>query len=304
MISLPPLPVPANPPVASSPSASGEGPPSPLHGEVPFFLTVEDCPLYAVYHPVPGGAAAPMGVVIVPPISAEQLSGYRSEVLLARVLAREGVASIRFHPRGQGDSGGDSAMLTLPSLVTDTRAAFAELARRSGTRRMVGVGVRFGALVLAAAIAAGETPEALVLWEPVHESQGYFRELLRSVLFSDAARGRRSGLTVESMRESLQRDGQVDVLGYPLHRALVESAGEGLAARLAPWRGPTLLAQIDSRRTLAKPHAALAESLRARGVPVDVREVRSELSWFFLQNPAWESAELVDATARWILAHA
>jgi pimeloyl-ACP methyl ester carboxylesterase len=275
-----------------------------LYGEVPFFLGVAGCPMYAVHHPPLSGATAATAVLIVPALGAEQLSGYRSEVLLARALARRGIHALRFHPRGQGDSGGESAMQTLATFAEDVAAARTELLRRAACGRCIIVGVRFGALAAAEALAHGEAPHALVLWEPVHEPAAYFRELLRSVIFSAVAQGHRSEVTVESMLATLERDGVVDVLGYPLHRDLVRGATRRLEDALAGWSGPTLLAQIDSRRSLSRPHASFAESLRARGAAVDVREIRSELSWYFLQNPAWESAELVAETADWIAAHA
>jgi len=280
------------------------GPAPLLNGETPFFLDVDGGPLYAVHHPATGAPQAPFAVLIVPPLAGEQLSGYRCEVLLARELARRGVPALRFHPRGQGDSGGATAELTLASFAADVRAAREELRRRSGVAAWVAVGMRFGALALARAIAAGDAPRAVVLWEPIEDPGHYFRELLRSVVFSEAARGQRSGATVDTMLEALRRDGEVDVLGYPLHRALVESAIEPLERLLGDWSGPTRITQVDSRRSLARPHARLAEQLRARGAEVDVSEVRAEPSWYFLQNPAWESGELVAGTADWILARA
>ncbi len=306
MISLPPSSGLADPNVSPSVSGSGLAAEGPLlNGEDPFFLEVEGCPMWAVFHPSTSAAPGPgTAALIVPALGVEQLTGYRSEVLLARALARLGIPTLRFHPRGQGDSGGDAAEVTLDRLAADARAVRAELERRAGVRPLVAVGVRLGALALARALGGSPAPRALALWEPVHEPAAYFRDLMRSVLFAEVAKGRRSGATVETMRETLARDGLVDVLGYPLHRALVETAGQGLAASLAGWSGPTLLAQIDSRRSLARPHAEFAAALAARGVPVEVREVRSEVSWFFLQNPAWESSELVSATADWIASHA
>ena len=291
--------------MSTSGTGSGASAESPLlYGETPFFLDRAGCPMYAVHHPAAAGKASHAAVLIVPALAGEQLGGYRSEVLLGRALARLGLDSLRFHPRGQGDSGGASSMLTLATFAEDVAAARAELLRRSGGTRCVMVGVRFGALALAESLGAADAPHALVLWEPIHDPAAYFRELMRSVIFSMVAKGQRSGLTVETMLATLERDGVVDVLGYPLHRELVTGSTRTLGEALAGWSGPTLLAQIDTRRSLARPHANFAEALRARGVAVDVREIRSELSWYYLQNPAWESAELVKETADWIVAHA
>jgi hypothetical protein len=275
-----------------------------LNGEIPAFLRVENTPLYTVYHPASSANASRTAVLIVPGIGAEQLAGYRSEVGLSRELARRGIASMRFHPRGQGDSGGDSADLTIETMAADVRAVASDLRGRTGAEHLVAVAIRLGSLMVARAVADGEALHALALWEPVENPADYFRSLLRGVLFSQVAQGERSRLTVEGMLETIERKGAVDVLGYELHRTLIASADRNLADALAGWTGPTLLVQVDPRRSLARPHADLAQVLGVRGVPIEVREVRSEVGWPFLQNPAWQSDELVSLTADWIHARA
>jgi hypothetical protein len=237
---------------------------------------------------------------MVPGLGVEQLTGYRNEVLLARELAARGIPSLRFHPRGQGDSGGDESALTLRTLKDDVRAMAAELRRRSGVSRVIAVGTRFGALALGAAIAEGEPIAALALWEPVEKPADYFRGLLRGVLFSQVVQAQGSRRTMEDMTAALEREGQVDVHGYALHRALMDEASSDLISLLGRWSGPALLIQIDTRRALAPAHAALTESLGARGGPVESRTVHDDVAWPFLQNPAWENPEVVNGTADWI----
>jgi hypothetical protein len=285
-------------------SNSGTGAPaSPtvpaLNGEIPFFQNVEDCPVYGVYHPARANSTG-LAVVFAPGLGVEQLTGYRNEVLLARELSARGIASLRFHPRGQGDSGGDAAELTLATFSLDVVAMSAELLRRSGATRLVGLGTRLGALALGRAIADGQRFAGLALWEPVQRPADYFRGLMRGVLFSQVAHADRQRRTMEDMLASLDRDGSVDVLGYYLYRALMDGARDDLVTLLSGWTGPALLVQVDARRSLAPAHAALVESLRSRGAPVEVRDVREDVAWPFLQNPAWESPELVRFTADWI----
>jgi hypothetical protein len=278
---------------ASSPSFSS------LHGETPFFHLTENCPTFGVFHPA-RTAAARAAVLMVPGLGVEQLTGYRNEVLLARELAERGIPSLRFHPRGQGDSGGDESALTLRTLRDDVRAMAAELRGRAGVSRVIAVGTRFGALALGSAIAAGEPIAALALWEPVEKPADYFRGLMRGVLFSQVVQTEGSRRTMEDMTAALERDGRVDVHGYPLYRALMDEASSELGALLGSWSGRVLLIQIDARRALAPAHAALAESLGARGGPAEVRTVRDDVAWPFLQNPAWENSEVVRWTADWI----
>jgi pimeloyl-ACP methyl ester carboxylesterase len=238
-------------------------------------------------------------VVVCSSLGVEQVTCYRNEVLTARALAARGIPVLRYHPRGHGDSGGDFADVTLAGLVDDARAAAAEL-RRRGAPRIAWLGVRFGALAAAGALAA-EGGAALALWEPVQRPLDYFRGWLRGLLFSQVSHGHRPDTTADALLESVMRDGQVDVHGYYLHRALLASAREAeLGATLGGWTGPALLAQIQSRRGLAPGHAAFADALRARGAEVTTTLVSEEQGWHFLQNPAWESPALIAATVEWL----
>jgi hypothetical protein len=125
--------------------------------------------------------------------------------------------------------------------------------------------------------------------------------MLRNLLFSQVVKGERPKVTVEQLLERVEREGRVDVHGYYLHRALLRSAlGADLSRALAAWSGPTLLAQVQPRASLAPAHAALAAELERRGAAVEVIQVDEEPGWHFLANPAWEGGGLVERTARWL----
>ena len=271
--------------------------------EAPLFFEHDGRPLFAVYHaPAPGRPEAPL-VVQCHSLGVEQITVYRNEVLSARAAAAAGFPVIRYHARGHGDSAGDFADVTLESLVDDARAAAREGLRRSGARGVVWLGVRFGALVAAAALARGGEARGLALWEPVHRPDEYFRGLLRGLLYSKVAKGERPEATADQLMERVMSEGRVDVHGYYLHRALVASAaGADLERALETWRGPTLIAQIQARPRLAPAHARLVASLERRGVTPTVIRVGEEPGWHFIANPAWESPELVRGTAEWLRA--
>jgi pimeloyl-ACP methyl ester carboxylesterase len=279
-------------PAASSPSA-------PTSTETPFFFTSGDRPVYAVLHAARRDRPGAPGVVVCSSIGLEQLTVYRNEVLAARALADRGLPVLRYHPRGQGDSAGDFADLTVTSLIEDARAAGRELRRRARVERIAWLGVRLGALAAAGALAA-DGGAALALWEPAERPADYFRAWLRGLLFSQVSHGERPSVTADELLATVERDGRVDVHGYFLHRALLASArGLELGAMLGAWAGPTLLAQVQERRGLAPPHAALADALRARQAAVTALQIGEAPGWHFLQNPAWESPALVDGTAEW-----
>lgn len=269
--------------------------------ETPHFFESAGRPLYGVFHEVRAVRAAAPVVVFCPSLGVEPLTNYRNEVRMARALASAGFAALRYHPRGHGDSTGDFADVTLAGLIEDACVAADHARARSGATRVVWLATRFGALVAAGALAARDDSAALALWEPVHRPLDYFRGQLRGMLFSRVAHGERPDATVDQLLERLEREGQVDVHGYYLHRALYASAREAdLARALAGWRGPTLIAQVQGRPRLAPLHLALANALESGGSTVTTLTVKEEPGWHFISNPAWESDTLLHRTAEWL----
>ena len=282
-------------------------------------MDVEGLPVYAVFHAaVPGRPEAPV-VVHVHALGVEQITLYRQEVLAARAAAARGFPVLRYHARGHGDSAGSSADVTLASLVADARAAADEALRLSGRTRVLWLGVRLGALV--AALAGGPTSgrgdaAGFVLWEPAGKPAEFFRQQLRTLLFSRVAGGQKPDATVDQMLERLEQEGNVDVLGYSLQRSLVKSfEGAALESALAGCGVPVLLAQVQARAKLAPAHAALAQALSepaaAEGVaagaasprrrsPVTTALVHDEPGYQLMSNPAWSSDALTQMTMEWL----
>jgi pimeloyl-ACP methyl ester carboxylesterase len=269
--------------------------------ERPLFFESAGRPLFAVLHAPAGAASARPVVVHVHSLGVEQMSLYRAEVLAARAAAAAGFPVFRFHARGHGDSAGDFAAVTLEGLVEDAANAADEARRLSGAGTVVWLGVRFGALVAALAAARRSDHAGLGLWEPVHRGGDYFRGQLRGMLFSEVAAGRKPDATVEQLFERVMREGSLDVHGYLLHRALVESAREAdLASALGSWSAPLLLAQISTRPRLSPANAALLAAAAARGARTSSACVTHEPGWHFMMNPAWESDALTFATKEWL----
>jgi pimeloyl-ACP methyl ester carboxylesterase len=234
-------------------------------------------------------------------LGVEQITNYRNEVLLARAVAERGIPVFRYHARGHGDSAGNFADATLETMVEDALGAADHARRRAGADRVAWLGVRFGALVAAHALARRDDTAALALWEPVERGADYFRAMLRGVLMSQVARGKKPDASAEELMEAVERDGHVNVHGYYLHRAAVASAkDQELATALAGWSGPTYLAQIQSRRTLSPAHASLVTTLASRGAPVRTELITDEPGWHYVSNPVWLSEQLRGSTLEWL----
>jgi hypothetical protein len=267
----------------------------------PIFFASQGRPLYAVHHaPAVARPGAPV-VVHCHTLGVEQLTSYRAEAQAARAAAARGYHAFRFHARGHGDSSGNFADVTLEGLVEDAEAAAEEAKRRAGAQTVLWLGLRFGAVVAATALRRRIDTAGLALWEPVHRPADYFRAMLRGMLFSQAAKGKVPDADVPQLLEAVENEGQVDVHGYYLHRAVVRSSeGADLAQLLGEWSGPTLLIQIQQRRKLAPAHASFVEVLRARGAQVTVRQVVDEPGWHFVTNPGWEGTQVVERMAEWL----
>ena len=271
--------------------------------ETPFFFAVQGVPLYAVLHDAAAERAGAPVVVHVHGLGVEQITLYRQEVLAARAAAALGFPVFRYHARGHGDSAGASADVTLDTLVADARAAADEAKRRTGATRVVWLGVRIGALV--AAVAGGprsgrDDTAGFVLWEPVMKPAEFFRQQLRTMLFSQVAGGHKPDATVDELLSRLEAQGSLDVFGYTLQRSLVQSfADASLAVGLDGVRVPVLLAQVQARTRLAPPYSQWAEALQ--GVTrIATATIRSEPGYQLMSNPAWQSDALTSATAEWL----
>jgi hypothetical protein len=165
---------------------------------------------------------------------------------------------------------------------------------------VVWLGVRFGALAAARAIARRNDAAGLALWESVHRGSDYFRGLLRAMLFSQVAAGLKPDRNVDQLLAEVESAGYVDVHGYYLHRAVVRSACDAtLDEPLASWSGPTLIAQVQGRSSLSAPNEKLRADLEARGATTRTFLHREDPGWPYIQNPAWECPPLAAATLEW-----
>ena len=133
--------------------------------------------LYGVLH-APTGARAQDAVLLCAPIGQERVRAGFVLTKLARQLASVGVPVLTFDPYGVGDSMGESVETTRDLWLENVADAAVELMRRHEGVRMVGLGVRLGALLLTHAWKRHDLPlTRLVFWDPVLDGANWRAEL-------------------------------------------------------------------------------------------------------------------------------
>jgi uncharacterized protein len=276
--------------------------------ETPFFFETQGARLFALEH-MPESGSTTSALVLSHAFGEEKLWSHRVFVSLARELARRGWIVLRFDYTGAGDSEGSTSETSLETHLTDLASAFQTLTSRHPNLERVGfAGLRLGATM--AALLAERVQEhdgfralraaPLVLWDPILDGEGYFNDILRSNLSTQLAV---YGKVVENRERLLQKiraGGTVNVDGYEIGKALVDSCSipDLLAAGAKRHRGATLVAQIapsaqvqdrEDLRTLAS----------AYGNGTFVRAMEQPF-WREIKPFYGRASELQQATLAWL----
>ena len=237
------------------------------------FIETATGDLFAAVH---GPAGEPRGVALIcPPPLAEGPRNYRREYQLAAGLAEGGVAAMRFHPIGSGQSG--DGPFTIASMSADASNALGALLAEFGDLPVAVVGTRLAAVVAARTTPAGGT---LVLWDPVVDGSAYAKEVMRARRLSELASGESS--KEEDPSNRIRADnGPVDVVGYPVDRTLLDEATSQPLSEVENAAKRIEIVEMSRKGTPRPAVLALAEQWRGRGADVRIDTVAAAESWWF-----------------------
>ncbi|MDT0570284.1 alpha/beta hydrolase [Streptomyces sp. DSM 3412] len=154
-------------------------------------------------------------------------------VAMSRLLAANGIASVRFDLSGHGESDGDFFEVTITGEITETRAVLRTVRTLEfvDPDRIGLVGMSMGGVV--AGIVAAEEPgiSALCLWSPA------------AVAPSDMAGGHLNG---RSLAAEIEEKGYFDADGHRMSRTLVEDiTGLDVYGRSGAYTGPVHILHGD-----------------------------------------------------------
>lgn len=242
-----------------------------------------------VFRTTPTGASAGT-VIFAPSLFAEFQRNYRREVLLARAVAAAGLATIRFHYRGTGNSVGAETVPTLDTMAED----ILEVAEEYGDGQVAVVATRVAAL--AAARARNKVDIPVALWEPVIDGRRWVEEVVKACLAREVAAG--GEVTADEIRGRWDTHGVVYAIGEAVPAAIVEQiAGEQLLDAM----GGTAEIQLIQMARNDRIRPAM-ERLRAgfadRGVAADVLPiVGHQVWWLNLGGDQFDPIEQEPATS-------
>lgn len=243
----------------------------------------------------------PMGhthatVLVCSSILGDLPKNYRREVGLGRNLASRGIATIRFHYRGTGNSDRSSAFTTFQSMSEDARLVVSELVAEAS---VAFVGTRLGALVAAKAAAAFEGAP-LALAEPVTDAAHFYREGFRARMMRDLKDQVVEKPSSERLLAELEEKGVLDLFGYPLDRNLYHSTSAlTLDQQLPSDQRPVFLLQLGGSEMRSE-YTRIAEKRADRTPPLELNLQGKSDAWWFLddQQPSIESG--LEAVADWL----
>jgi exosortase A-associated hydrolase 2 len=219
------------------------------------------------------------GVLFFPPFAEEMNKSRRTVALTAQRLASIGYVVLIVDPFGTGDSEGEFADARWEIWREDMFAAMQWL-RSQGIERLNFWALRLGALLAIDTAPRSPLPlDRLALWAPVSDGGRFMAQFIRLKIAAGMLAGAGPAKT-EQLRDVLERNGSLEIAGYRLSSALVQSIERMDIGRLAQG----LFRQIvwfDVLGQQAEPSPATLKAVKSLGsAPPAIRvSVREDAFW-------------------------
>ena len=241
---------------------------------------------FCVFHPAVGAIRA--AVLYVAPFAEEMNKARRIAARQARAFASAGCAVLLLDLKGCGDSPGDFGEASWADWVADVAAAARWLRERTAAPLWLW-GVRAGCLLLSEATPRIDDCVGWLLWQPPVSGRGPAQQFLRLRLAAGLIGGDTKGAAA-TLRTDIEQQGEIEVAGYRLPRALLEGFEQSVLAAPSPGIAVHWL-EISSASddTLLPASKQRIEQWRTSGVCVEATVV---------PGPAfWQVTEIEDAPA-------
>ncbi|MGA9597730.1 MAG: hypothetical protein WBV06_16365 [Acidimicrobiia bacterium] len=238
-------------------------------------------------------------VVICSSTHAEMLKAYHLEVVLARALAARGIAVHRFQYRGDGNSEGLDTDLTLPAMIDAGREVRSRLKERTGLDRVGYAAVRLGAYP-AAALAEEEAGTAILLWDPIPDTDAFIRDAVRSHAIA-ALKAEAKPESLDKVLKRLDQDGVVELLGYEITSAFHNSIAGKKLSDYTPLETKVMIVPFGSLNM-----EPIVEAWSHAGIDVANQDRTGSEPWWLAEQVSQDrhhaANTLADKSADWLAA--
>jgi len=270
-----------------------------LSAATPIYLGTGADAAFGMFH-APAAQAAAAGpvsvataVLIAPPWGWDDVSSYRTRRTWAEDLAAAGHPTLRLDFPGTGDSGGSAAE---PGRIDAGAAAIAAgaawLRGTTGAAQVAVLGLGFGGMVAAKAVAAGAPIDDLILWAVPARGRG----LVRQFRAFAGLQGSRYSLSGEP-EPSVLPDGWLEVNGFVLSADTI-AALEAIELIALPATGLRRVLLLDQDGIAVDD--AVVDHLRAAGADVAVRPGPGWGAMTFHPERPAVPGEVLDAVRAWL----
>jgi len=194
-----------------------------MYKEQPLILTTGKEYLYSVFyvpHEPPNGGKGHV-VIICPPIAHERNNSYRVLVHLAKKIAIEGTAVVRFDYTGTGDSGGTFADIEVDTCIANICKVASVMQMHGKITRISLIGVRLGAIFATIASQLMERANDLILIDPVIDLKVYLKEL-EYIQIINRVFGLGKNETSSTKAQNSMDQHQMEVAGYSFKKSFLE----------------------------------------------------------------------------------